>query len=327
MIRLPFSWGGVSLHATGATTLRARLSPAAKNIVAVQLADPAGAPVAEIEAVESAEVDVRQLGASAVTANDTLFGLDWTSVALPAADPAGVALLGADHHGVASMFPATAEPETVLAAPQSVGEALDLVQSWLADDREARLVLLTALAAGPDVTDLTTAGIWGLTRSAMSEHGDRFALVDLDGTAESLAALPSALRSTEPELLLRKGSALAPRLTRTPEAVADAADVRSRRHRARHRRHGRPGFAGRPAPRCRRCPAPAAHLAVRRCRPGRGGAERRADRTRCVGDDRRVRHRRPRRAVRVARRHPRRPPADRGRSTPPGCSTTPWSPT
>ncbi|HEY3470209.1 MAG TPA: beta-ketoacyl reductase, partial [Amycolatopsis sp.] len=188
----------------------------------VRLADPAGAPVAEIEALESAEVDVRQLGASAVAANDTLFGLDWTPVALPAATGGGVAVLGTDHHGVATAFPSADEDaDVVLAAPQSVSEALELIQGWLAADRDGRLVLITALAVGPDVTDLATAGIWGLTRSAMSEHGDRFALVDLDGTEESLTALPSAIRSTEPELLLRKGSALAPRLTRTPEAVAE----------------------------------------------------------------------------------------------------------
>jgi NADP-dependent 3-hydroxy acid dehydrogenase YdfG/acyl carrier protein len=51
-------------------------------------------------------------------------------------------------------------------------------------------------------------------RSARSEHPGRFALVDLDGTDASLASLPAALVSEEPELCLRAGALLAARLRR-----------------------------------------------------------------------------------------------------------------
>nr|WP_020497365.1 type I polyketide synthase [Sciscionella marina] len=241
LMRLPFSWGGVRLHAVGASTVRAKLTPAAKNIVAVRLADPTGAPVAEIEALESAEVDPGSLGAAVVAANDTLFGLDWAKVAPSTATPGTVALLGPVRHAVADAFPdstgyadvaalaeavrdGTPAPELVLATPgaahgSATGDALELIQSWLAAEEltAAKLVLITSLAAGPDAADLATAPVWGLARSAQSEHEDRFALIDLDGTAESLGALPAFLSSAEPELVLRKGSALAPRLTRTPE--------------------------------------------------------------------------------------------------------------
>src|SRR5258707_498158 len=58
------------------------------------------------------------------------------------------------------------------------------------------------------------AAIWGLVRSAQSEHPGRFALIDCDGSEASGAALPAALAlgADEPQLALREGVALAPRL-------------------------------------------------------------------------------------------------------------------
>ncbi|WP_308405432.1 SpnB-like Rossmann fold domain-containing protein, partial [Streptomyces rugosispiralis] len=64
----------------------------------------------------------------------------------------------------------TGESSPVDAAHRATGEALELVQAWLADDRFAnsRLVVLTsgAVAAGADepVADLTHAAVWGLVR-------------------------------------------------------------------------------------------------------------------------------------------------------------------
>ena len=48
---LPFAWSGVELHATGATRLRARLTPARDGTVSITLADPAGRPVATVESL------------------------------------------------------------------------------------------------------------------------------------------------------------------------------------------------------------------------------------------------------------------------------------
>jgi polyene macrolide polyketide synthase/pimaricinolide synthase PimS1 len=64
-----------------------------------------------------------------------------------------------------------------------------------------------ALAASP---------VWGLVRSAHSEHPDRFALVDLDGSEASADALPrrSPCWPSEPQLALRDGELRAPRLAR-----------------------------------------------------------------------------------------------------------------
>ncbi|WP_432252282.1 type I polyketide synthase [Streptomyces sp. HNM1019] len=105
--------------------------------------------------------------------------------------------------------------------------ALDLVQSWLNDQRlaDTRLVLVTrgAVAAvpGEDVADLAHTTAWGLVKSAQSENPGRFVLVDVDGTDASQRALPSVLATDEPQLALRSGTGHAYRLARVP-ALADA---------------------------------------------------------------------------------------------------------
>ncbi|MEU0941024.1 SDR family NAD(P)-dependent oxidoreductase, partial [Embleya sp. NPDC005971] len=97
---------------------------------------------------------------------------------------------------------------------------LDLVRTWLADGRFAvsRLVVVTRgavrTADGSDGADLAHAPLWGLLRSAQSEHPDRFVLVDLDPDDPSFAALPGALSCGEPQVAVRDGALLAPRLAR-----------------------------------------------------------------------------------------------------------------
>ncbi|MET8541620.1 type I polyketide synthase [Kitasatospora sp. NPDC004799] len=105
---------------------------------------------------------------------------------------------------------------------------LTLVQAFLAEERFAgtRLVLLTrgatAAAEGDTVPDPGAATVWGLVRSAQSEHPGRFVLVDLDGTAASARALPAALASEEPQLAVRGGGLLVPRLVRAGAAAGAA---------------------------------------------------------------------------------------------------------
>ncbi|MEW2389354.1 beta-ketoacyl synthase N-terminal-like domain-containing protein, partial [Streptomyces venezuelae] len=104
--------------------------------------------------------------------------------------------------------------------------ALDLLRAWFAAETlgSARLVILTtgAVAARADdaPADLATAPLWGLVRAAQAEQPDRVLLVDTDRTPQSHHALPTALttattHAAEPELALRAGTALVPRLTTT----------------------------------------------------------------------------------------------------------------
>jgi acyl transferase domain-containing protein/NADP-dependent 3-hydroxy acid dehydrogenase YdfG len=111
----------------------------------------------------------------------------------------------------------------------AVGHALDLAQTWVQDERfaQARLVLATrgavAMHDDEDVPDLSAAAVWGLVRSAQSEHPGRFVLVDLDDGEACWAALPAALVHDEPQLIGRKGAFAALRLTRVARTAGDGA--------------------------------------------------------------------------------------------------------
>ncbi|MFF7394803.1 SDR family NAD(P)-dependent oxidoreductase [Streptomyces scabiei] len=114
-------------------------------------------------------------------------------------------------------------------ASRAAGRALALVQGWLADERFAasRLVVVTrgAVAAGPDedVSDLPHSAVWGLVRSAQTEHPDRITLLDLDDEPASrrvmTAALAAAETSGEAQLAVRAGRVLVPRMTRATTPV------------------------------------------------------------------------------------------------------------
>ncbi|WP_443033248.1 SDR family NAD(P)-dependent oxidoreductase [Streptomyces sp. AMCC400023] len=111
----------------------------------------------------------------------------------------------------------------------ATGRTLDLLRPWLAEERLAgtRLVLVThgAVATGPDDPGPApgAAAVWGLARSAQTEHPDRVVLVDLDDADTSLVALPGALATGEPQLALRHGKARVPRLTPLPPSAPPTA--------------------------------------------------------------------------------------------------------
>ncbi|WP_247708006.1 type I polyketide synthase [Streptomyces sp. RT42] len=249
---VPFAWSGVSLHATGATALRVRVSPAGPDTITVHMTDPTGAPVAVIESLTVREVTAETLDPSARTARDWLFRLDWTPVTPPVAAPAapGLAVLGTaadapdgsgtplpafgtlaeltEHHAATGRPPGAVllfarEPETAddPDVPDTVlDHVLATVQDWLADDRTdgTPLVVVTrgAVATGPGdpAHDLPGAAVWGLVRSAQTQHPGRLVLVDLDVHDDSWRALPAALATGEPQLAIRQGEPYAPRLAR-----------------------------------------------------------------------------------------------------------------
>jgi acyl transferase domain-containing protein/acyl carrier protein len=119
--------------------------------------------------------------------------------------------------------------ELARAAHEAVGRALSLLQGWLAAERPpgCRLALLTRGAVGvaesEGVPELAAAGVWGLVRTAQSEHPERFVLVDIDGHGDSWHALGGALQCGEPQVAIRRGVVCTPRLARAP--LAPGGDV------------------------------------------------------------------------------------------------------
>ena len=102
------------------------------------------------------------------------------------------------------------------------------MQSWLADEHfaEDRLVIVThgaiATRAEDDVEDLAGAVTWGLVRSAQLESVGRLMLVDVDDDDASRRRLPAALAGGEPQVALREGEILVPRM-RSAELPAERA--------------------------------------------------------------------------------------------------------
>ena len=251
---LPFAWSGVSVRAAGARTLRVRhrvTRPDADTVVvAVDAVDGAGAPVLVAESLVLRTVSREALRDSG---SSKLLRLEWTAGAT--GEPVPWTAIGADGFEDVFSLPAGANPtrtymdlpdlaqaltgddvprHVAVLLPEPDGRpvdnahrvtrsVLDLLQLWLADDRleGARLVVVTRGGSGaPGVEHLHHAGAWGLVRSAQSENPGRFVLVDHDGHPDSWQALPAALASGEPQLALREGEALLPRLAKAPTGDA-----------------------------------------------------------------------------------------------------------
>ncbi|WP_422070514.1 type I polyketide synthase [Streptomyces orinoci] len=247
--RLAFSWSDVSLYATGASALRVRLSRVGADAVSLAVTDVSGSPVASVGSLTLRPLSRGQLGAAQDTPNGSLFRLDWTASAPSAPrDAVSYAVLD-DRFGLAEGLAGAAAPartyrtvaeltasgdpvpDVVLAPVEGSGPgaeavhlaadaALTLLRSWLAEESLAasRLVIVTrgavAATAGDTVPDPAAAAVWGLVRSAQSEHPDRFLLLDIDEHTESPGAVPAAIGTGEPQLAVRGGAALVARLTR-----------------------------------------------------------------------------------------------------------------
>jgi acyl transferase domain-containing protein/D-arabinose 1-dehydrogenase-like Zn-dependent alcohol dehydrogenase/acyl carrier protein len=256
--RLPFSWNDVRLHAVGASALRVRMVQRGPEAVALELADPAGRPVATVGSLTlrelAGDLDGATVGSPGtlgrqglyevdwqpVPSSGTAAAADWTVIGAAEARELAAALREAGHTATVVPDPdpdpdpdAPARvPDTVLyAVPATTGhpngelaararditaEVLALLQRWLDDPAfaGARLAVVTrdAVPAGPRPADPAQAAVWGLVRSARTEHPGRLVLVDTDGTAASAAALPGALGGTAFELALREGTVTAPRV-------------------------------------------------------------------------------------------------------------------
>ncbi|TDE16936.1 SDR family NAD(P)-dependent oxidoreductase, partial [Actinomadura sp. 6K520] len=256
-IKLPFTWQNVSLHAAGATTVRAHLQPTADDQVRITVTDAEGGPVATVGSLLLRPIHREQLSARQQSPS---YELAWKVQARPSTQVESACVLISDRNAQ----PPVDLPETVLAgrhddvadlvsaieagtpvpafaawvctdgadrapadARRLVHEVLGLLHAWLAEDRlnACRLVVLThgAVPAGADgtVESVAQAAVWGLMRTAQTEHPDRFVVLDLDRTPESLAAIPAALGSGHAQLAVRDGELLVPEVARTRRTGED----------------------------------------------------------------------------------------------------------
>uniref|UniRef100_UPI00245678AF SDR family NAD(P)-dependent oxidoreductase n=1 Tax=Nocardia brasiliensis TaxID=37326 RepID=UPI00245678AF len=236
---LPFTWTGVGLYTLGAEAVRARVTALGDTEFRVDLADDAGEPVGQI-----ATLSFRPAGSLLQGATQALSTVRWTSLAAPAdtgtdselwvlgdalghqlADAgiefgrcADATAAGGSGPVLLDVAPATTPDDVARAALDVVRRVLSDIRAWLAatGDPAARLAVITHRAVGTtpdeDVTDLASAAVWGLIRTAQAEYPGRFVLVDLDDETSSARALPSALRTAEEQIAIRDGHLSTPRI-------------------------------------------------------------------------------------------------------------------
>ena len=234
-LALPFSWSGVRLHRSGATSLRVRLARAGDQL-GVLACDPEGLPVFSAAGLALRAVAEGQIAAAAPAG--TLLVMEWHAAVVDASASGTVAAAT-----VIAVAAGASPGEISLTARQAL---LD-VQAWLGAPHgpEARLVLVTQhavaaeIAGEPDGAAGRAAGgaeeppreldevnpahaaVWGLIRAAQSENPERCVLLDVDDpAAPAPAVLAQALATGEPQLALRRGRLLVPRLARVVPAAA-----------------------------------------------------------------------------------------------------------
>ncbi|MFI5582090.1 SDR family NAD(P)-dependent oxidoreductase [Streptomyces sp. NPDC051822] len=252
---LPFSWRGVTVHQPGARAARVLIAPTGPDAMSLTLFDESHAVIAEVEELLLRPVsDTVAVPRSlhrldwkpATSESDHASGPSDSGPS--ASEPSPAVVLGSADLGVGPRYadltalaqaldtglPAPAvvfapladldsAPSTAVGARPAVHRALALLQGWLGDDRlaDSRLVLVTraAVATAPDAdVDPDAAAVWGLARSAQTENPGRVALLDVESAADCRAAL--RLIGTEPQLAVRDGAPLVPRLGRATAGSA-----------------------------------------------------------------------------------------------------------
>ncbi|WP_159037094.1 type I polyketide synthase, partial [Streptomyces specialis] len=201
--RVPFSCAGVRVFASGASVLRVRVSRTGEDTFSLIGMDAAGLPVIAVESLVLRPVSAEQVAA------DVLYRVAWRPLATEDAGDAGEAVIASCPGGVG--------------AEAGVLWALELVQSWLAAEEPgpSRLVLVTrgAVSVSGEAPDAAQAGVWGLVRSAQSEHPGRFVLLDLDETTECEVVVSAVLASGESQVAVRAEELWVPRLAPAPAPV------------------------------------------------------------------------------------------------------------
>jgi acyl transferase domain-containing protein/acyl-CoA synthetase (AMP-forming)/AMP-acid ligase II len=208
--RAPLACTGVTVYATGASAARAVVRRLGPDEFRVTLTDPAGRPLAAVESVVTRAIP------TAVTAPAETYRLIWRPAA-PAHD------MSPEHEVLDVARLTAALPEDATQPDRVRGlltAVLERVREWTSDARPGRLMVLTHNATGDD-PDLAEAAVAGLVRSAQSEHPGRIVLVDRRGAPASPAELDAALRIGEPQVALREGRALVPRLVAADPPTAE----------------------------------------------------------------------------------------------------------
>jgi short-subunit dehydrogenase/acyl carrier protein len=229
---LPFAWAGVSLHASGATALRVRITRDGSDGVRVLANDHTGRPVVSVRSlILRPAPDAQVLDGALSAAHRTLFRPEWSALAAPTAVRPVTAVpwsrLGPHDPAPQAVLIDVTEGDSIDAVHAAVRRTLEALQAALDDPRltAATIVVRTRRAMalpGEDVPNTAGAAVWGLARAAQSENPDRIVLVD---SADAEVDIATVLACGAAQVLVRDGALSAPRLARAPMAEAAPGSV------------------------------------------------------------------------------------------------------
>ncbi|MEI5102896.1 SDR family NAD(P)-dependent oxidoreductase [Streptomyces sp. PmtG] len=261
---MPFSWSGVDLTGECGPSVRVRITPTGDGVVSLAIADEHGHAVASVAALTFRRASAEQLRAARGGQEQSLYALQWRPLkegereshrgpwsVVGAEDGLAARLTAAGGDSVrhyASLDDVltgeaprhivlclddflTDDPDQLAAVTAADTRVLGWVQRFLAEEPLAgsTLVVLTRLAldtgGGERVESLPGASVWGLIRSAQTEHPGRFRLLDTDGEDASLARLADALAVNEDQLALRGGVCHVPRMALAEPANQQLSEV------------------------------------------------------------------------------------------------------
>jgi acyl transferase domain-containing protein/acyl carrier protein len=218
-VRQLLSWRDISVHGDGVTRLR--LTPIGPHEYSVTATDASGLPVVTVGALRLETVAPHQ-----VSSDGALFAVDWqpVDVVRDVSDELaqGWTVLGPDDVVLTGVLRSTwgdghwhADLDSLLAgepAPLVVTlrPTAELLSAWVSHERLAASRLMV-------VVQDDGAPVRGLARQY---GGDRVQVVELDEHEASIRLLPAVAGVVEPELSIREGRLLAPRLVRVQTAEA-----------------------------------------------------------------------------------------------------------
>ncbi|MEU1207179.1 type I polyketide synthase [Nocardia sp. NPDC005825] len=239
-VLLPFAWSEVSLHAVGASAVRARIRPAESGTgaVAIDVADLAGRPILTAGSLTLRPVSPGQLGVART--RERLCAVRWTpaSTPIPSSVPESRAFTTVEEFVAWTRDETASVPpvvvfdqheidDTATDVPRRVhraaGGILVVLQAWLGDPRFAASTLVVSTSGavartGEQIADLAGAAVWGLVRSAQTEDPGRIVLLDTDHPGEPGVDLAGVLACGEPQVMVRGGVLHLARLTRLTES-------------------------------------------------------------------------------------------------------------
>ncbi|WP_455755126.1 SDR family NAD(P)-dependent oxidoreductase [Streptomyces olivaceoviridis] len=187
-VRLPFVWSGVSLGAAPSGRVRARIKPQGPDAVSLRVWDDTGTLIASVDTLETRPLSSRMVRPNVA---DWLFRVQWVPRAVTERAEAEVIRVGSAH------------------------EALEAIRGRLAADEPTPLAVCVA-------PGLDGAAARGLLRSAQAEHPGRFTVVECPkGVDPDLVRAAAAVG--EPEVAIRAGELLVPRLVRAAPATGRSA--------------------------------------------------------------------------------------------------------